>query len=64
MLLLLVPTAVYAAMFAGQQFPPTERAAAGVTLGRQFKEIVRPLFLVVWLCMWLTAATELGPGQW
>jgi MFS family permease len=64
MLLLLVPTAVYAAMFAGQAFPPTEGRAAGVTLGRAFREIGRPLFLVVWLCMWLTAATELGPGQW
>src|SRR5206468_3823802 len=26
--------------------------------------MLRPLFVVVWLCMWLTAATELGPGQW
>jgi MFS family permease len=64
MLLLLVPTAAYAAMFAGQSFPPTESKAAGVTLGAAFKEIGRPLFLLVWLSMWLTAATELGPGQW
>ena len=64
MLMLLVPTVVYAFMFAGQRFPPTEGQAAGVTLGGAFKEIGRPLFLVVWLCMWLTAATELGPGQW
>ena len=64
MLLLLVPTAAYATMFAGQAFPATEGKAAGVTLGRALKEIGRPLFLVVWLCMWLTAATELGPGQW
>jgi MFS family permease len=62
--MLLVPTAVYAFMFAGQPFPPTEGRAAGVTLAGAFKEIGRPLFLVVWLCMWLTAATELGPGQW
>ena len=26
--------------------------------------MLRPLFIVIWLCMWLTAATELGPGQW
>src|SRR5206468_5682997 len=25
--------------------------------------MLRPLFIVVWLCMWMTAATELGPGQ-
>lgn len=64
MLLLLVPTAIYAAMFAGQSFPRTESTAAGVTMRGAFAEIGRPLFLVVWLCMWLTAATELGPGQW
>ena len=52
------------ALFAGQRFPPTERAAAGVSFGDMFKEILRPLFVVLWLCMWLTAATELGPGQW
>ena len=64
MLLLLVPTAAYAVMFAGQSFPPTESRAAGVTLQGAFAEMGRPLFLLVWLCMWLTAATELGPGQW
>ena len=64
MLLMLVPSAIYAVMFAGQTFPPTESAAAGVPLSGMFGEIARPLFLVVWLSMWLTAATELGPGQW
>jgi MFS family permease len=64
MLLLLVPSAVYLVMFLGLQFPATEREAAGVSFGDMFKEIGRPLFLVVWLSMWLTAATELGPGQW
>jgi MFS family permease len=64
MLLLLVPSAVYTAMFARESFPPTESAAAGVSLAGMAAEIRRPLFLVVWICMWLTAATELGPGQW
>ena len=64
MLLMLVPSVWYAFLFAGQPFPPTERAAAGVPFGDMFKEILRPLFIVIWLCMWLTAATELGPGQW
>ena len=64
MLLLLVPSLTYAFLFAGRQFPPTERAAAGVPFASMFKEIGRPLFVVLWLCMWLTAATELGPGQW
>ena len=39
--------------------PPPACRSAGMAA-----EIGRPLFLVVWLCMWLTAATELGPGQW
>jgi hypothetical protein len=64
MLLMLVPSVVYAAMFAGQTFPPTESAAAGISLSGAFREVARPLFLVIWLSMWLTAATELGPGQW
>ena len=64
MLLLLAPTACYVAMFASQSFPATESTAAGVTLRDALGEIRRPLFLLVWSCMWLTAATELGPGQW
>jgi MFS family permease len=64
MLLILVPSAVYAFMFVGQRFPPTEREAAGVPFGDMFREMLRPLFIVIWICMWLTAATELGPGQW
>jgi MFS family permease len=64
MLLLLAPTLCYVVMFAGQSFPATESTAAGVTLREALTEIRRPLFLLVWLCMWLTAATELGPGQW
>lgn len=64
MLLMLVPSVIYAAMFVGQYFPPTERVAAGVSFGAMFKELARPLFIVIFLCMWLTAATELGFGQW
>ena len=64
MLLMLVPSAVYTFLFLGQPFPATERAAAGISFGDMFKAALRPLFLLLWLCMWLTAATELGPGQW
>jgi MFS family permease len=64
MLLMLVPSVIYTFMFVGQTFPATERAAAGVPFGDMFKELVRPLFLVIWVSMCLTAATELGPGQW
>jgi MFS family permease len=64
MLLMLVPSAIYAAMFFAQRFPETERKAAGVSTAAMYAELKRPLFLVVFVCMWLTAATELGPGQW
>ena len=64
MLLLLIPSAIYTFMFVGQQFPPTERVAAGVPFGDMFTECLRPLFVVIWVGMMLTAATELGPGQW
>ncbi|WP_407351681.1 MFS transporter [Luteimonas sp. R10] len=64
MLLMLLPSAVYAAMFFAQRFPETERKAAGVSTAAMYAELRRPLFLVVFACMWLTAATELGPGQW
>jgi len=64
MLLMLLPSAIYATMFFAQRFPDTERKAAGVSTAAMYSEIKRPLFLVVFVCMWLTAATELGPGQW
>jgi fucose permease len=46
------------------KFPPTERAAAGVTMGEMFRELLNPMFLVLFLSMFLTAASELAPGQW
>lgn len=64
MLLLLIPSVIYAAMYLGQQFPATERAAAGVSATQMVAQIGRPLFIVIWIAMWLTAATELGPNTW
>lgn len=64
MLLVLLPSVIYTLMFFGRTFPTTERKAAGVSSGEMFRALSRPLFIVVFVCMWLTAATELGPGQW
>jgi MFS family permease len=64
MLLMLIPSVIYAFLFFGASFPATEREAAGVPFGQMFSEAFRPLFLLIFICMWLTAATELGPGQW
>jgi MFS family permease len=47
-----------------EPYPPTERAAAGVSTGEMFRELMNPLFLVLFLSMFLTAASELAPGQW
>ncbi|MEO8336061.1 MAG: MFS transporter [bacterium] len=48
----------------GLEFPPTERAAAGVSMGEMFRELKSPLFLILFFSMFLTAASELAPGQW
>jgi fucose permease len=62
--LVVVPAAAFGAMTWGQKFPPTERVAAGVSAGGMFKEVLRPFFILWFLCMFLTAASELAPGQW
>ena len=61
---MLVPLVVYGAMFFGQSFPRTERVQQGVSTGAMFAACVRPAFLLMVLCMLLTASTELGPNQW
>jgi MFS family permease len=62
--IILLPAAIYGLMLIGQPFPPTERKAAGVPTGEMWKQALRPLYIVWWLCMLLTAALELGPGRW
>jgi MFS family permease len=65
MLVLMLPAIALAWMVASSTFPVTERVAAGVSYGGMFAELVkRPLFWVFWVCMFLTAAAELAPGQW
>ena len=61
---MLVPLVIYGAMFLGQSFPRTERVEQGVSTGAMFAACLNPLFLLMVLCMLMTAATELGPGQW
>jgi fucose permease len=60
----LVPAVISLVGLAGAEFPPTERAAAGVSAGEMFREVLRPFFVVWFLSMFLTAASELAPGQW
>ena len=56
--------AAYALMVWSEAFPATERVSAGVSNRDMIQETFRPLFLLLFGCMWLTAATELGPDQW
>ena len=63
--LVIVPALISVALCAGVRFPRTERATLGVPWREMFAEIPRrPMFLVWWACMFLTAASELAPGQW
>ena len=62
--LIAVPGVLVAILCLGVKFPPTERAAAGVSMAQMFRELANPLFIVLFLSMFLTAASELAPGQW
>ena len=62
---ILIPAVAYALVMLNEKFPETERAQAGVSFGGMFKEIFsRPLFLLLFVCMMLTASLELGPNRW
>lgn len=61
---ILVPAVIFGVMLLASKFPPTERVAAGISAGEMMKEFFRPFFLVWFFCMFLTAASELAPGQW
>lgn len=61
---MLVPLAIYGFLFIGQKFPQTERVASGVSTSEMFIACLRPMFLIIALCMVMTACSELGPNQW
>jgi MFS family permease len=61
---LMIPAIAYGLMMLGQRFPNTERVDAGVSSRDMFREALRPMFLLLFVCMWLTTCTELGPDQW
>ena len=61
---ILVPAAIYLIMALTMQYPQTERVQSNVSTGEMWSQTVRPLFILLFLCMWMTAAAELGPDQW
>ncbi|MCF7569014.1 MFS transporter [Sabulilitoribacter arenilitoris] len=60
---LFIPLAIYGIMFFGQKFPVTERVQMGISNKKMFRSVLNPLFLFMVICMFLTAASELGTTQ-
>ncbi|RDY59999.1 MFS transporter [Flagellimonas nanhaiensis] len=60
---LYIPLVIYGLMFWGQLFPVTERVKLGVSNKKMFASVAKPLFIFMVICMFLTAATELGTNQ-
>lgn len=64
MAVLMVPAIGYGLLMLPLKFPNTERVDAGVPASDMYREALRPMFLLLFVCMWMTSATELGPDQW
>jgi fucose permease len=62
--LIAVPAAVYLIMALSLKYPQSERLTSNVTTADMWKEATRPVFLLLFVCMWMTAAVEMGPDQW
>ncbi|WP_298555962.1 MFS transporter [uncultured Algibacter sp.] len=60
---LFVPLAIYGFLFLGQTIPVTERVQLGISNKKMFSSVLKPLFLFMVACMFLTAASELGTTQ-
>lgn len=59
-----VPSLAYLAMSFGTYFPLTERKQNNVPMTTMVREPFKPLFLVLFCCMWGTSITELAADQW
>ena len=62
--LIMVPAVIFAIMIWNENFPETERVAAGVSNSEMASDLMKPMFLLLWVCMWMTASSELAPDQW
>lgn len=60
---LFIPLALYGILFFGQKIPVTERVQLGISNKKMFLSVLKPLFLFMVFCMFLTAASELGTTQ-
>ena len=62
--LIAVPAVAYMVMALSLTYPKTERVVSNISTGEMWREAGRPLFLLLFVCMWMTAAAELAPDQW
>ena len=59
----MIPTLIYVVLFYGKAFPRPK--VEGVTsLGENFKAMLSPVFIFLFIAMSLTAISEFGPQQW
>lgn len=63
MWIIMVPTITYAILFFGKTFPKP-RVEEATSLAENFKAMLSPVFIFLFVCMALTAITEFGPNQW
>ncbi len=61
---LFIPAIIYSFLFLKLKFPKTERVTSGVSTGKMFMSCLKPLFLIMLVCMFMTGATELGTNTW
>lgn len=62
--LIFIPAGTYLWMALSLAYPRTERASSNVPAAEMWREALRPLFIVLFICSWMTAAAEMGPDQW
>jgi MFS family permease len=62
--LMLLPTMAYGVLFLGQKFPSSPQMEKKTPVQSMLKACLSPLYLSLVFCMFLTATTELGTGQW
>src|SRR6478736_10111666 len=55
---ILVPAAIYLVMAFTMEYPQTERVQSNISTGDMWSQVARPLFILLFICMWMTAAAE------
>ena len=59
----MIPTITYAVLFFGKTFPKSQIEEAN-SLANNFKAMLSPVFIFLFIAMALTAISEFGPNQW